>query len=70
MFGNREATVVRLTPFGLHGVTYVDVVLRFDDGSQDSARLGPEGVPLELAVGERVTAVRVANMVVSLARPS
>jgi hypothetical protein len=64
-----EATVTAVKPFDLHGVTYVDVALTFSDGSTQSARLGPEGVPDGVKAGDRVLVTMVANMVVSLSRP-
>jgi hypothetical protein len=69
MLGEHEAIVVEVTPFGLHGVTYYDVTVRFADDTVDNARLGPESVPPDLREGERVLATRAANMVVSLRRP-
>ena len=69
MLGEQDATVVEVTPFGLHGVTYYDVIVRFPNGTVETARLGPEGVPEGLQAGERVLATRVANMVISLRRP-
>ena len=69
MLGEQEATVLDVTPFGLHGVTYYDVTVEFADGTVERARLGPEGVPDGLQPGERVLATRVANMVISLRRP-
>jgi hypothetical protein len=69
MLGDQEAVVTEVTPFNLHGVTYYDVALSFPDGSLRSARLGPEGVPDGIQVGDRVVAMLAANMVVSLRRP-
>jgi hypothetical protein len=69
MPGEQETIVLEVKPFGLHGVTYYDVTVRFPDGTVEQARLGPEGVPDGLQPGERVLATRVANMVVSLRRP-
>jgi len=46
------------------------VTIAYKDRSVDRARLGPEGVPENLEAGEIVLATRVANMVVSLRRPS
>ena len=69
MLGEQEATVLEVKPFGLHGVTYYDVAVRFPDGTVEQPRLGPEGVPEELQPGEVVLAMRVANMVISLRRP-
>ena len=68
MMGEREATVVEVKPFGLHGVTYYDVAVVFADRTVEQARLGPEGVPEGLQPGERVLATRVANMLISLRR--
>jgi hypothetical protein len=69
MMGEQEAVVVDVKPFNLHGVTYHDVTIAYRDRSVDEARLGPEGVPENLQVGEVVVATKVANMVVSLRRP-
>jgi hypothetical protein len=69
VLGEQEARVLEVKPFLLHGVTYYDVTVVYEDGSIDSARLGPEGVPENLQAGERVLAMRAANMIVSLRRP-
>jgi hypothetical protein len=69
MFGEQEAVVRGVRPFDLHGVTYYDVAVEFDDRTVVDARLGPEGIPDGLQPGERVLATRVANMVVALRRP-
>jgi hypothetical protein len=69
MLGEREARVLEVTAFPLHGVTYQDVTVAYLDGSVDKARLGPEGVPVNLQAGETVLAMRAANMIVSLRRP-
>jgi hypothetical protein len=69
VLGDQEAVVADVTPFNLHGVTYYDVELTFPDGSAQSARLGPEGVPEGLKPGDTVVAMMAANMVVSLRRP-
>lgn len=65
-----EAIVLEVKPFDLHGVTYFDVRVAYRDRSIDQARLGPEGVPADLKVGETVVVTKIANMVVSLSRPS
>jgi hypothetical protein len=69
VLGDQEAVVAEVTPFNLHGVTYFDVELTLSDGSTQSARLGPEGVPEGLKPGDTVVATVAANMVVSLRRP-
>ena len=61
--------VVDVTPFPLHGVTYYDVTVVFQDRSVQQARLGPEGVPDGVQAGDHVMAMRVGNMVVSLRKP-
>ena len=66
----QEAVVLEVKPFLLHGVTYFDVSVAYQDRSVDHARLGPEGVPEGLEPGEAVLAMRVANMIVSLRRPT
>ena len=70
MLGEEEAVVLEVKPFDLHGVTYQDVTIAYRNRSVERARLGPEGVPENLQPGEVVLATRVANMVVSLRRPS
>ena len=71
MVGDREAVVTEVKPFDLHGVTYYEAyeALIFSDGSTQSARLGPEGVPDGLKAGDRVLVTMARNMVVSLRRP-
>src|SRR5712692_3221762 len=54
VLGEREAVVVELKPFGLHGVTYYDVTVQFSDRTLEHARLGPEAVPDALQPGEGV----------------
>jgi hypothetical protein len=51
MLGDREALVTEVKSFDLQGVTYYDLALVFSDGSTQSARLGPEGVPDRLRAG-------------------
>lgn len=66
MFGEQEAVVLEVKPFPLHGVTYYDVTVVFQDRSVEQARLGPEGVPEGVQAGDHVLAMRAGNMVVSL----
>jgi hypothetical protein len=70
MLGEQEALVVDVKPFDLHGVTYQDVTIAYRDRSVEHARLGPEGVPDSLQPGEQVLVTKVANIVISLRRPS
>lgn len=70
MFDERPAVVSELRPLSIHGMAYVDVVIRPDGGTGTlSARLGPEAVPEGLAVGDRVVAVTVLSNVIELRRP-
>lgn len=69
MLGEHDAVVLDVTPFGLHGVTYYDVAVRFADLNVERARLGPESLPPDLRAGERVLATRAANLLVSIRRP-
>ena len=70
MMGEVEAVVLDVKRLDIHGVAYRDVTIAYKDRSVDRARLGPEGVPENLEAGEIVLATTVANMVVSLRRPS
>jgi hypothetical protein len=69
VLGEQEAVVREVTPFDLHGVTYYDLAVAFDDGTTQTARLGPEAVPDGLQAGERVEVTMAANMVISVRRP-
>jgi hypothetical protein len=69
VFGEQEAVVVDVKPFLLHGVTYYDVTVVFQDRSVQQSRLGPEGVPEGVKAGDHVMALRAGNMVVSLRKP-
>ena len=69
MLGAREAVVVEVRPWDVHGVGYVDVTVAYPDGALETARLGPEGVPNDLRSGERVRVERVVNMIVGIRRP-
>jgi hypothetical protein len=68
VLGEREAVVLEVKPFDLHGVRYADLTLTFPDRSVVAARLGPESVPQGLAAGDRVLATMAANMVVAVRR--
>ena len=68
MFGDEAGTIDAVRAFDLHGVTYYDVAIRFDDGRTDEARLGPESVPGGLEAGDRVRVVRAGLMIIQIAR--
>ncbi len=55
--------------FEVHGSPHVDVVVGYEDGVLETARLGAESVPDGLQVGERVMVGRAVNMIVSIRRP-
>ena len=68
MLGDREAIVVEVRPFDIHGSGFVDVTVVFPDRSTSSARLGAESVPSDLAPGERVRVSMAVNMIVAIQR--
>jgi hypothetical protein len=70
MMDEEEALVLEVKPFDLHGVNYQDVTLAYRDRSVHRARLGPESVPDGLQPGEAVMASKIANMIVSVRRPT
>jgi hypothetical protein len=69
VFGEREAVVREIRPWDVHGVRYVDVTVGYPDGVLETARVGPESVPDDLQVGERVMVSRAVNMIVGMRRP-
>ena len=68
MLGEQEARVLEVKPFLLHGVTYYDVTVAYQDRSVGHARLGPEGVPENLTPA-RWSLPRGPRTFVSLQRP-
>lgn len=69
MLGDREAMVLEVTPFEVHGVPYVDVRVVYRDRSMDTARLGRESIPDGLAAGDEVLVSSAVNMIVGIRRP-
>ena len=69
VIGRRQAEVVEVRPWDVHGVGYVDVTVAYEDGALETARLGPESVPDDLRVGEPVMVSRAVNMIVAIGRP-
>ena len=61
--------MLEIRPWEVHGVPYVDVTVRYEDGTTESARVGPESVPEGLQAGERVMVDRAANMIIGMRRP-
>jgi hypothetical protein len=68
VLGEEEALVMDVRPWDVHGVGYVDVVVAYKDRSTETARLGPESVPVDLRAGERVMVSRAVNMIVAIRR--
>jgi hypothetical protein len=69
VLGEQEAVVVEVKPWDVHGVAHVDVTLVYRDRSVETARLGRESVPPDLAVGEHVLVAKAMNVVVEVRRP-
>jgi hypothetical protein len=69
MLGEREALVVEVKPWDLHGVGYVDVTVTYPDRRVETARLGSESTPSDLVAGERVLVTSAMNVIVSIRRP-
>ncbi|HLA93922.1 MAG TPA: hypothetical protein VJO36_10335 [Actinomycetota bacterium] len=69
MLGDREAVVVEVKPWDVHGVGYVDVTVAYPDRVLETARLGAESIPEDLLVGERVFVSSAVNMIVAIRRP-
>lgn len=61
--------MVDVRPFDVHGVAHVDVTVAYVDRRLESARLGVESVPADLAAGEEVLVSRAVNMIVAIRRP-
>jgi len=68
MLGPTEGTLQRLMPASIHGLTFWDVTVAFDDGGVETVRLGPEGVPKGLEAGDRVRATRVGTVIIAIAK--
>lgn len=66
MLGDRDAIVLEVRRFDIHGAGFVDVTVAFEDRSTTSARLGAESVPPEIARGDRVTVSLAMNMIVEI----
>ena len=61
--------MLEIRPWEVHGVPSVDVTVRYEDGTTETARVGPESVPEGLQAGERVMVDRAANMIIGMRRP-
>ena len=67
MVEDAEALVVEVKPFDVHGVGYVDVTVAYRV-FLETARLGLESVPDDLAVGEQVMVTKAVNMIIAIKR--
>ena len=70
MFEERDALVLEVRPFDVHGSGFVDVTVGYLDRSVSSARLGRESVPPDLEAGERIVVRLVMNTIVGVIRPA
>jgi hypothetical protein len=68
VLGDREAVVLDVRRFDIHGSGFVDVTVGFSDRSTSSARLGIESVPGDLEPGARVVVTLAMNMIVAVNR--
>jgi hypothetical protein len=66
VLGDREALVLEVRSFDIHGAGFVDVTVGFPDRSTSSARLGAESVPADLKTGDRVLVSMAMNMIVAI----
>ncbi len=69
MLGENEALVVEVSPLDVHGVHYADVTVAYRDRSMETARLGLESMPADLASGDQVLVTKAVNMIVAIRRP-
>lgn len=66
VLGEREAMVIEVKPWDVHGVGYVDVTVAYRDRSVETARLGRESVPDDLGAGDEVLVSTAVNMIIGL----
>jgi hypothetical protein len=69
VLGEREALVIEVKPWDVHGVRYVDVTVAYRDRTIQTARLGSESVPHDLVAGEEVLVRNAMNVIVEVRRP-
>jgi hypothetical protein len=69
MFDERDALVLEVRPWDVHGSGFVDVTVAYPDRRVETARLGRESAPSDLVAGERVTVRVVMNSIVEVLRP-
>jgi hypothetical protein len=66
VFEERDAVVVDVRPFDVHGVAHVDVTVTYGDGGVEIARLGSESVPSNVEAGDRVRVRLVMRTIVEI----
>jgi hypothetical protein len=64
----REAVVVEVRSWTIHGSPFLDVTLAYPDRSVETARLGSESAPADLKAGERVIVRTVMRTIVEVSR--
>jgi len=69
MLGEREAVVLDVRRFDIHGSGFVDVTVAFRDRTTVTARLGSESVPDGLKAGDEVLVSMAMNMIVAIRTP-
>jgi hypothetical protein len=69
VLAEQEAVVVDIRPWDVHGVAHVDVTLAYRDRTVETARVGRESVPHDLAAGDQVLVAKAMNVVVEIRRP-
>jgi hypothetical protein len=70
VLGEQEAVVLEVRPWDVHGVGHVDVTVVYPDRTVETARLGRESVPPDMAPGDRVLVVKAMNVVVEVRQAS
>jgi len=53
-------------PWDVHGVGYVDVTVAYRDRTIETARLGRESVPEDIAPGDEVLVSKAVNVIVAI----
>jgi hypothetical protein len=68
VLGDREAVILEIRRFDIHGSGFADVTVALPDRSTASARLGAESVPDDVVPGDRVRISMAMNMIVAIER--
>jgi len=66
----RDAVVLEVRPWDVHGVPHLDVTLVYPDRRVETARLGRESAPVDLVAGEAVRVRLVMSTIVEIVRPA